>query len=549
MYLPFAFTRNIQTDEAVLFHDGATALSARRRFHPSPDCAEVTRRGAAPRRPLTTSWRTYVALTRAQSQVVAWWAPSWDEPNGGLSRLLRGRRPGDNHRAAPLPRPPAVIDDADAMAALRAWSDIGGPALEESVVLRSVRRSKLPPPPIGSRGQALPSPASTRRGGARRTRACSRSAENTPSASPSEPEVVELDDEAADIPVHDPVPAGPPLPAVASPMADLPMGAKFGTLVHAVLETADPFAADLAAELEQQIREHSVWWPVDAEPSVIWPLRCCPCTTPRWARSPPGATLRQIGLPDRLRELDFEFPLAGGDIRAGLGDFAALSVRRANVGAPKSHDHAGRRRCAVPPRTSPADDALASYAARLSPSGTLAAQPLKGYLTGSVDAVLRIPDGQGHRYLVVDYKTNWLGEPPIGRSRPPTTPRARMVEAMLHSDYPLQALLYSRCVASIPALASARLRPTANISVVCCTCSCAECAAPDTPIEDEHPAGVFSWQPPASLILHGVRPARRGAGGGMTTWSGDRRAVRRDCCARSPTPRCSSRRMCMWRSG
>ena len=34
--------------------------------------------------------QTYVALTRAQSQVVAWWAPSWDEPNGGLSRLLRG---------------------------------------------------------------------------------------------------------------------------------------------------------------------------------------------------------------------------------------------------------------------------------------------------------------------------------------------------------------------------------------------------------------------------------------------------------------------------
>ena len=38
---------------------------------------------------------TYVAMTRAQSQVVAWWAPSGDEPNGGLSRLLRGRRPGE----------------------------------------------------------------------------------------------------------------------------------------------------------------------------------------------------------------------------------------------------------------------------------------------------------------------------------------------------------------------------------------------------------------------------------------------------------------------
>ena len=35
----------------------------------------------------------------------------------------------------------------------------------------------------------------------------------------------------------------------------------------------------------------------------------------------------------------------------------------------------------------------------------------------------------------------------------------------------------------------------------------------------------------------------------MTTWNGDRRAARRDCCGNSPTPRCSSRRMSMWRSG
>ena len=101
---------------------------------------------------------------------------------------------------------------------------------------------------------------------------------------------------------------------VPSPMADLPMGAKFGTLVHAVLETADPFAADLAAELETQIREHSVWWPVDV------PRRGSGRGAGAAARHPAGpagtgVTLRQIGLRDRLREMDFEFPLAGGDLR------------------------------------------------------------------------------------------------------------------------------------------------------------------------------------------------------------------------------------------
>ncbi|MGV0802111.1 exodeoxyribonuclease V subunit beta, partial [Mycolicibacterium elephantis] len=84
-----------------------------------------------------------------------------------------------------------------------------------------------------------------------------RAAEATPVS--SEPEVGELDDEVAEIPLVT-SPVGSDVP---SPMADLPSGAKFGTLVHAVLETADPFAPDLAAELEARIVEHSVWWPVD----------------------------------------------------------------------------------------------------------------------------------------------------------------------------------------------------------------------------------------------------------------------------------------------
>ena len=97
----------------------------------------------------------------------------------------------------------------------------------------------------------------------------------------SEPEVVELDDEVGDIALV----AATSGPDVPSPMADLPTGAKFGTLVHAVLETADPFAADLAAELEAQIREHSVWWPVDVA-RMRWPPRWCRCTTLPWVRWP-----------------------------------------------------------------------------------------------------------------------------------------------------------------------------------------------------------------------------------------------------------------------
>ena len=80
---------------------------------------------------------TYVAMTRAQSQVVAWWSPAYDEPNGGLSRLLRGREPGES--AVPDRCVPAKISDDDAMARLQKWEAAGGPVIEESVVAPPAR--------------------------------------------------------------------------------------------------------------------------------------------------------------------------------------------------------------------------------------------------------------------------------------------------------------------------------------------------------------------------------------------------------------------------
>ena len=56
----------------------------------------------------------------------------------------------------------------------------------------------------------------------------------------------QLEDESVD-PV--PTPEAAPADALPSPMEGLPVGATFGSLVHAVLEEADPHAPDLHAEL------------------------------------------------------------------------------------------------------------------------------------------------------------------------------------------------------------------------------------------------------------------------------------------------------------
>ncbi|TRW81827.1 exodeoxyribonuclease V subunit beta [Mycolicibacterium sp. 018/SC-01/001] len=468
VYLPFAFNRNIQTRDVVLYHEGDT-----RCLHiggeQSTDHDAVQRQGR--REAAGDDVRlTYVAMTRAQSQVVAWWAPSADEPNGGLSRLLRGRTPGE--AAVPDRCDPPRIDDADAMAALRAWEDAGGPVLEESVPAPPVHVD-TPPAPDGLDVRHFHRRIDT---SWRRTSYSGliRAAEEAPGVS-SEPEVLELQDEVdeiVDVPVTEPAATADAPP---SPMADLPTGAAFGTLVHAVLETADPHAADLAGELEAQIRRHALWWPVDVAPADLAAALIPMHDTPLGPLAP-GATLRQIGLRDRLREMDFEFPLAGGDVRA-----AAPALTLADVGA-LVHSHLAP------------DDPLAGYARRLS-DGALGAQSLRGYLTGSLDAVLRI----GDRYLVVDYKTNWLGEPG-GTLSAADYGQPRLVEAMLHSDYPLQALLYCVVLHRFLRWRVPDYAPQRHLGGVLYLFVRGMCG-PATPVVDGHPAGVFSWQPPAELIV------------------------------------------------
>ncbi len=373
---------------------------------------------------------------------------------------------------------PSKINDDDALARLRRWEAVGGPVLEQSVL------TPAPPPP------AEPAPKNLD------ARHFHRSIDTTwrrtsysglirvaeVSGVSSEPEVVALDDEVGDLPLLQPS-TGPHVP---SPMADLPKGAKFGTLVHAVLETADPFAADLAAELETHVRNHSVWWPVDV-PAPELAAALLPMHDTPLGPLAADLTLRQIGLRDRLREMDFEFPLAGGDMGA-----TAPEIHLRDVGD-------------LVARYLPADDPLASYAERLT-GDPLGNQPLRGYLNGSVDAVLRIPGPEdpagvpgGHRYVVVDYKSNWLGDGD-GSLTSADYERARLVEAMLHSDYPLQALLYSVVLHRFLRWRQPGYAPERHLGGVLYLFVRGMCGV-DTPVVDGHRAGVFDWQPPASLIV------------------------------------------------
>ncbi|NDJ87637.1 exodeoxyribonuclease V subunit beta [Mycolicibacter kumamotonensis] len=467
VYLPFLFNRFIGDQGNLLYHEPAVDGFETRCLYIGGDddpgralAAELHQTEEA----LDHLRNTYVALTRAQSQVVAWWGPSRDEANSGLSRLLRGRSLGQAE--VPIACRPR-ISDADAWALFAGWQDAGGPVVEHSEVVQ--------PPPLPR--SSMPKDLAVRHfhrtidTGWRRTSysALIRGADEAAVGTHSEPETHTRDDESEEITV---TAAAPVTGAeLRSPMADLPGGKTFGSLVHGVLETSDPFAADLAAELAAQVRVHERWWPVGVDADELAAALVPMHDTPLGPLAD-GLTLRQIGVADRLRELDFEIPLAGGDLPG-----AASQARVADVGA-LLREHL------------PGEDPFAVYADRLL-SDALGGQTLRGYLSGSLDVVLRLPD---QRYLVVDYKTNQLGETAAGYSFP------RMTEAMLHSDYPLQALLYTAVLHRFLRWRQPGYDPARHLGGVLYLFVRGMCG-PDTPVLDGHPSGVFSWRPPAALVI------------------------------------------------
>jgi exodeoxyribonuclease V beta subunit len=260
-------------------------------------------------------------------------------------------------------------------------------------------------------------------------------------------------------------------------MADFPVGTGFGTLVHAVFEAAELTAPDLRAELLRCVHAELDRHPTPAvDPDALATALVPVARTPLGPLAD-GRCLADLAPSDRLAELDFELPLAGGDTPAAdvrLGDLVPLLQRHLTAGDP-----------------------LAAYPGRLAP---LAAQPLRGYLTGSIDAVLRLA---GPRFAVVDYKTNWLG--PIGPDGPEPLTAAhytpeRLAGAMIDAQYPLQALLYS---AALHRFLRWRLRdydPQRHLGGVLYLYLRGMCG-PDAPMVDGVPCGVFSWQPPAALVV------------------------------------------------
>ena len=252
----------------------------------------------------------YVALTRAQCQVVTWWAPSRNTPCSPLQRYLyrtltEGAVPAASY---PLSGDPFTARPLGA-----------GVSLEPLVERLPVpwQAPTEPPPTMAARDFDRPLDLLWRRTSYSALTAAVHGQElPTPSVG-SEAEPVHEDDEVEPALSWTPGPDGGHAPAdplaAPSPMGDLPSGVEFGTAVHAVLELVDPTADDLAAELRRATalalsRSGGGTLTVDQLAGALHPAFETPL-------GPLADDLRLCDIPasDRLAELAFEMPLAGGD--------------------------------------------------------------------------------------------------------------------------------------------------------------------------------------------------------------------------------------------
>ncbi|MHB1536045.1 MAG: UvrD-helicase domain-containing protein, partial [Acidimicrobiales bacterium] len=500
VYLPYLWLAFPDKDPLPMYHD--PEHEDRRTIDVGgerPEGFQRHRSRAAEERRGEDLRQAYVALTRARHQVVTWWATGSETKSSPLARLLLGR--GDRGTLSSRPAPVPGDDDVVAAAMSELAARAPGRISVERVTPPRARRWDRP----ASGADALDietfdrcldtawgrisytSITAARHGFA------AEAGFGAEAVVASEAEEPGLSDEAPAPPLDGGATPSPepdlgrsPIRdadqgAVASPMAGLPAGASFGILLHALCEAVDFAADDLGATVADAVA--GVLGRPGAHPSgdgidpyILADALEAVIDTPLGPLVG-GRALRDVSGKDRLDELRFELPLAGGDVPEGqlvVADIAA-SLRR----------------------WLPAGDPFAGYAERLDDPALT--QMLCGYLTGSIDMVLRLRDPGAARHVVVDYKTNWLGPPGEPLTAWHYRPD-RLAEAMVAEHYPLQAMLYSVALHRYLRWRLAGYDPEQHLGGVLYL-FVRGMAGTATPTLDGAPCGVFAWNPPAGLTV------------------------------------------------
>ena len=543
VYVPFGWDRHLRTPSIVrCHHEGRRVLDVRTVNAPGRGELVAAQRAEEDGESLRL---LYVAVTRAASAVVLHWAGGRNSEAAPLTRILAARADGgttEPPRCGPATDPPlswlagsslVAIETVPAAPAPDRWTapDTASPELAAAPFTRALDTSWRRTSYTGLTSGLHGAPVEAAPPGHR---------DDEPGDDTSGPEALAAAASAAPPPgtaaaavAPDqglPDPADPGARAAAavlalpSAFAGLPGGATFGTLVHAALERIDTSGADLTSEVRQRSGDAVAAHPLPGVTGELLAAALLPTLHTPLGPLVGGRALADVPRTDRLAELGFELPMGAGqehETPATVGALAELLARR------------------LPP-----DDPLRDYPQRLLASG-IGATRLRGYLTGSIDVVLRIPAEAasggsagagtgvgvgagtgagasagagvgvragagagagagtgGPRFLVVDYKTNLVRPPGLDADRQLVwgyRPSA-LPEVMMAAHYPLQALLYSAALHRFLRWRLPGYQPETHLGGVLYL-FLRGMAGPDTPTEGGVPCGVFSWRPPAALVV------------------------------------------------
>jgi exodeoxyribonuclease V beta subunit len=402
----------------------------------------------------------YVALTRARHQATIWWASAWTAKDSPLGRLLFAKRDDGSvdWQGGRRPREDDALHRFGEIAALAPDAISVEPA-------RPMLSARFNPPADSDTGLERARFTRTLDTSWRRTSYTALTAVVHDAVIASEPEESVIADEPEA--VADAVASELPLSVMAS-------GPRLGTLIHQALQELDFDQADLAAAISGWLTQATANRPelLGGPAAEVANGLALALATPLGGELD-SLALSGVARVDRLDELNFELPLAGGDQ-------PLAAARLAQVGE-------------LLTRFLDPDDPVAPYASRLADPAMAAV--LRGYLTGSIDLVLRVHGEDGRdRYAIIDYKTNWLGAPgePLSLAR---YTQAALTTEMQRTHYMLQALLYSVALHRFLRWRLADYDPKRDLLGVryLFLRGMLGPGAPET--------GIFSWRVPAGLVV------------------------------------------------
>ena len=431
----------------------------------------------------------YVALTRARHRVIAWWATASDSDRSPLARVLLAADPATGAVARRLERPPSE-DEIQVELTSRllptveatGWTGerYAAPAADAAPLSvarfdRAFDHSWVRTSYSGltrvahETGPHVEVDLGADPGG-EGTSAVASDAEREEVAKVDEPrlEPASAVGEEGD---------GDDGEAVPLPLADVPGGARVGTLVHELLEQVDFTAPDPVVALTEVAEVAGASRLVEGHEATLVAGVALALATP-WGAAWDDVRLCDLTPTDRLDELAFDLPLAGGDRpHDRLVTMAAIADVFAGL---------------------PAGDPLAGYHERL--RDPLLATEVRGFLSGSIDLVARLGGAgdRGARHVVVDYKTNHLVPHGEVGSTAHYRPEA-LAAAMQDAHYPLQAALYAVALHRFLRWRLPGYDPARHLGGVAYL-FLRGMVGPDTPRVDGAPAGVFTWQPPAAFV-------------------------------------------------